>query len=205
MPENGTLVKFDRWPWQTRRQANQEYPYDGALCRIQDVRGMQNAQINAHENMAAENVPRSVKCELSRRGGLREEKRISPEYVDGSIRQLVESNRRADGIQKEVGSRGAYPPGLNASGRIDYGDYKTEDGEEGPKAQLENVETTCENTSKLESISDEEEGLRVVNPAAPGIPDDLKEIKLAMLGGNCREILEAEEDWIYPVAEQPSE
>ena len=64
--------------------------------------------------MSAGNIHWGVKCELERRGGLRAEKRIAPEDVDGIIRQLAESNHRTEGVQKEVGGMRASPPGLGA-------------------------------------------------------------------------------------------
>ena len=62
--------------------------------------------------MTGRNIHWGVKCELSPRGGIRAEKRISPDDVDGAIRQLIAGNSRTEGAQKEGGILGIGQPGL---------------------------------------------------------------------------------------------
>ena len=157
---------------------------------------------NAHGNMTAKNIHWGVKCELARRGGLRSEKRIIPDDVDGVIRQLTESNKRTEGLQKEMGSVQMLPPGLGEG-----------------KHREEISETNKSDTTKSNGVSiakgeepdertwgaHEKVFVRKPNPAAPGAPGDVIAIKFTPMEGDCRKILGADEDWVYPAIEETEE
>ena len=56
---------------------------------------------NAQENMANKTTHWSVRCELSRRGGLRCEKRTPVGEVGGVIWQWITSNNGRNGVSKK--------------------------------------------------------------------------------------------------------
>ena len=97
-----------------------------------------------------------------------------------------------------------YPPGLNPSCK-DACVKQQEQllGEEAPDYATD-IGTRDEMDSKMESIPGEET-TRPQNPAAPGIPGDLQEIKFTRMGERRRMSLEEDGKWVYHVLELPEE
>lgn len=47
--------------------------------------------------------------------------------------------------------------------------------------------------------------VRPLNNAKPGIPGDLRDIKFAAVEGDCRAIIEDDEEWVYRTNSIPTE
>ena len=162
--------------------------------------------------MQNRNLHWTVRMEMCRRGGFRNEKRINPIDIDGMVRRLREENIKTEGIQPkkkvgkdtEVGSRQSMyqpgerrlsPPGLDSSG---------------PQGQ--EVGLTPLQTEKQEGIHGllgvtKEEDITMVrnrNQALPNAPGDFALFDFSEMEKMGNQLLNARDTWVHETSSAPA-
>ena len=144
---------------------------------------------NVHENITTPNLHWSVKCELARRGGLGNGKRIAPADVDGIVRQLCEGNQRKSGNQSEAGQNQSLPGNQIHSSDPMLADSPPGLGGAALPCVLGKPDTPSLNVQSewpSQSVEDKQ-----------GIPDEFRTAQFTPMETVLRPVAHAGDDWVH--------
>ena len=171
----------------------------------------ENKCYNSHELMQNRNIHWSVRAEICRRGGFRNEKRIPPGDIDGMVRSLREANVKIEGVQtKRTGEKETHV------GSCTLTDTPTEGPMEPPGLQKRNNGTTW--VGKPPTVQQEEDGIHGIlgiqkeeeisehrnrNKSLPGAPEDFILFDFSEMEKLGNSLFNAQDKWVHQTTQIP--